>query len=184
MNDAPTGPSRYRKKLGGMVGLWLLLVLFNIQFSFGFFDAPAVFVLLFGLGIGVAFFCAGIPYALAKKSPKLLIDGVVIVLFMLSATAASGWLLHVQREQTLALGDQVALALEYYRDDHGGYPAGLTDLSPRYLEMIPATRMGLAVRWPFVYDSGSPERYTLDFDAGFGSMCGRVAGRTQWDCFD
>lgn len=184
MNDIPeSGLVPYKRSIQ-FAGLWIVLVLFDVQFSFGFFDSPAMLVLLFGVGVGVAFFLAGIPYGIVKKSPRLMIEGAGVVLFMLSATMVAGVVMDVQKDQSMAMGDRVAPALEAYRSERGGYPDTLSELAPEYLEAVPTSRMGLLIRWPFTYESQPGGRYALHFDAGFGITCGRVPDLTEWNCHD
>ncbi|MBI3168712.1 MAG: hypothetical protein HYZ22_09555 [Chloroflexi bacterium] len=80
----------------------------------------------------------------------------------------------------------ILIALEEYHDDTGAYPAGLVELTPAYLSVIPRP----AWRRTYLYSyelRNNRQGFVLFFEVGRnmdGDICGYSNQTKEWRCAD
>lgn len=85
----------------------------------------------------------------------------LLVLFVLGVGARlwSGWVWAQHREairEDIARVEPLLTALEMYREDYGAYPPSLAQLTPKYIDAIPAPPFEFEAQWGWEY-SADPE---------------------------
>ena len=133
---------------------------------------------------GVATLFVGLIVGLVKREWWTLRVGLWVFSTGALSVLIFGFVISMQYEHTVNIGNGLVQDIEAYRRDTGTYPASLDSLVPRYREDIPATAMGFPGVQSFSYfipDDGhwkGSNGYVLYFWSG---RCPIVAHR-NWKC--
>ena len=131
------------------------------------------FVVLMGIPVvGIAMLVA----ARIRQRPLIMTFGVAMLLAGLIGGLLAVYLHRDQAAHNMALGDQVATALDEHWGVHGSYPDTLMQLVPEYLEDVPTASVGVLASVPFWYMSSEREG---GFVIGYEALRGIAAMRDK-----
>lgn len=148
--------------------------------AFGFESALLIgFAALGSAVVGLA----AILYGVARRRSRVAVVGANLLLVPVLAIIASGAIAGLQRERSIARGEEIVAAIEAFRTSQGRLPESLDELVPGQLASIPVAAVGLVRTVPFSYQRSGDFRYQLSFAAPQWMYCTR-SEKTAWLCED
>jgi hypothetical protein len=154
---------------------WLGLVVFQIEFAFGFTGTAFLGLLaigppvLFGGGLAIGF--------IWKHWGAAWVTGGVLAVCW-SSMLVGQLISRAQRTASIGRAEKIIEAAERYRAARGKYPSTLDALVPEFVPAEPRTKMGLRER-RFTFHS-TPENYSLEFEIPGWEFCVYDSVAKRW----
>jgi hypothetical protein len=163
--------------LGGIT--WVGLVVFQIEFAFGFAGTAVLGLLAIGPPV---LFAAGLAVGFIWKhwGVAWVTGGVLVVCW--SSMLVGQLISRAQRTASIGQAEKIIDAAERYRAARSTYPTTLDALVPEFLPAEPRTKMGLRER-RFTFQS-TPESYSLDFEIPGWEFCVYDSKALRWSIRD
>ena len=137
-----------------------LAVLIDVQYPFGYAGAGLGGLILFSIP---AIIVVAVVVGLSKMK-RLCLIFILTGISILVGHIAGMQINAAKTRNTFKKAEAIIIALDKYRDSHGKYPEGLSDLAPAHLSILPCSSLRLWAHPSFGYTTNvSRDHFELGF---------------------